>query len=280
MILTLGLGVAFPAHQPGSKLLTFKGVMKSNQRRPSKNSILEQLQDAQFPIECILDIGIHTCTPELMKNFPDLKHYLFEPIQDHFAIIEENYQKFGIDYDLIEVAVSNADGTADLRVSSVLEDQEVTHANFAEEGAAPESLRTVQTLKLDTFVATQNPPAPYLLKIDVDGAEEMILEGAQEALKNCSVLIIEAPRQRLVERAQLVQAAGFELLDVIDFCYYGGYLWQVDLVFINPKFAPTDYVDLLKDGFSIDKWHNFRVPRDKPTKKAKRRLSRLFRKKN
>ncbi len=269
--------------------------MKSSQRHPSKISLLQQLRDAEFPIECVLDVGIHFGTYELMAAFPEKKHYLFEPIEEHFDSIEKVYSDAKIDYELNKVAVSNADGTAQLTVSTVMQGQDVTHARFAQGEAPTETLRTVPTLKLDTFVVEQAPAAPFLLKIDVDGAEEMILEGAQEALKQCSVLILESPRDRLFERMQLAMAAGFELLEIIDLCYYSGYLVQVDLVFINPKYAPADYVDILKGGFSIDKWHNYNPGTKEPTApervesrqtsptdgakpRKKRGLSRLFRK--
>ena len=149
-----------------------------------------------------------------------------------------------------------------------MEGHEITHAVFSQSDTPSEALRSVPTLKLDTFVANQNPPAPFLLKIDVDGAEEMILEGAQEALKKCSVLVLECPRKRVAERIQLLNTAGFELLDIVDFCYYDGYLWQLDLVFINPRFAPPDYVDVLKDGFSIDKWYVYKERQAEPANES------------
>ncbi|MFY2826412.1 FkbM family methyltransferase [Ruegeria sp. MALMAid1280] len=247
--------------------------MKSSQRHPSKISLLHQLRDADFPIECVLDVGIHFGTHELMAAFPEKKHYLFEPIEEHFESIEKVYSGANIDFELNKVAVSNADGTAQLTVSTVVQGQDVTHARFAHSEAPTETLRTVPTLKLDTFVAEQAPAAPFLLKIDVDGAEEMILEGAQEAMKHCSVLILESPRDKIFDRMQLAMAAGFELLDIIDFCYYDGYLVQVDLVLINPKYAPPNFVNIFHGGFTLDKWHQY-----VPSSKKKRRLSRLFRK--
>jgi FkbM family methyltransferase len=282
-------------HQETPTLADLRNIMESNQRNPSKTSILKQLGDTGFPIECVLDVGIHFGTHELMRAFPEKKHYLFEPIEEHFESIEEVYNKSGIDFDLNKVAVSNNDGTAELTVSTVLDGHEVTHARFAEGELPKETLRTVPTLKLDTFVANQAPASPFLLKIDVDGAEEMILEGAQEALESCSILIIEATRDRLFDRMQMAKDAGFELLDIIDFCYYDGFLAQVDLVFVNPKYAPPALTDLFKGGFTIEKWHNY-APRSKkpsilkqvqvaataPQKddepKQKRGLSRLFRK--
>lgn len=251
--------------------------MKSSLRHPSKISLLEQLRDAEFPIECVLDVGIHFGTSELMAAFPEKKHYLFEPIQEHFESIKKIYSGAKIDYELNKVAVSNADGTAQLTVSTVMQGQDVTHARFAHGEAPTETLRTVPTLKLDTFVVEQVPAAPFLLKVDVDGAEEMILEGAQEALKHCSVLILKSPRERIFERMQLAMAAGFELLEIIDLCYYSGYLFQVDLVFINPKYAPTDYVDVLKGGFSIDNWHSYQPTTKEPSTRERSEPSETMR---
>lgn len=215
--------------------------MKSQQRQPSKNSVLQQIRDMEIPVKSVIDVGIHFQTRELMAAFPTQKHYLFEPVADHYDKIEQNYRDAGIDYDLNKVAVSNQDGFADLAVSSIRGTDEVTHSSLTGADSRDQEIRRVPTLKLDTFVAEHMPAAPYLIKIDVDGAEEMVLQGAPKALEDCSILIIEAAVSAVSTRIEMAVAAGFVLLDIVDICYNQGCLWQVDLVFINPKLGTEDW---------------------------------------
>ena len=215
--------------------------MKSQQRQPSKYSVLQQIQDMRIPVKSIIDVGIHFQTRDLMTAFPAQKHYLFEPVADHYDKIEQNYQDAAIDYELNKVAVSNQDGFADLAVSSIRGTGEVTHSSLTGAENRDQEVRRVPTVKLDTFVAEDAPAAPYLIKIDVDGAEEMVLQGAPKALEDCSILIVEAAVSAVAKRIEMAVSAGFVLLDVVDICYNQGCLWQVDLVFINPNFGTEEW---------------------------------------
>lgn len=42
---------------------------------------------------------------------------------------------------------------------------------------------------------------------------------------------------RFVRRATLLDKAGFNLWDIVELCYYGECLWQVDAIFVNRKYG-------------------------------------------
>lgn len=89
-----------------------------------------------------------------------------------------------------------------------------------EPGAALHSLgegensMLLEMVKLDDYVSGHNLPAPDYLKIDTDGNELRILQGATETLKSVRSLQVEveAPDPGDTDIAHLLYAAGFALV--------------------------------------------------------------------
>ena len=74
-------------------------------RFPSKaNSVAHLKSFLNDEIKTVIDVGILTSTIELMRTFRDEKHVLIEPLTEYFALIEENYTKANIDFDLLKIA--------------------------------------------------------------------------------------------------------------------------------------------------------------------------------
>ena len=237
-------------------------------RRPTQADVLSALRELGVPINGILDVGVNSQTQSLKDAFPDLKHYLFEPVKSYWPLIKENYGKF--DYNLYPVALSNADGTAYLASINIY-DQKLNAGGAASHSYVSEKIVTqeeephlidckeIKRMKLDTVMKdVGSSKGPFLLKIDVDGHELPILEGATETLKECSVVIIEATLQNLAERLEFLLGHGFRLFDLVDVSYYAGVLWQVDLVLVsssvveaNPKLRPS----VFEKPFKHELWH-------------------------
>ncbi len=239
----------------------------ANGRRPTMAESLQVLLDHGVDVNGVLDVGILTGTAPLIKVFNDRYHHLFEPVNLHFDQIQRNYRN--VDHTLHHVALSSEDGVAYLSCRSIHRDGKITHAEVVPE---PTDASTVEGFvkceqipksRLDTIMESQADAAPYLLKIDVDGHEMPILHGAEQTLKQCSVVVIEAPLNRVpmplfFERALFLMESGFRLMDIVDFAYYDGILWQVDLVFVR-----EDYVESIPElkpfqhpqfRFSGEKW--------------------------
>lgn len=89
--------------------------------------------------------------------------------------------------------------------------------------------------KLDSFLADYPRPAPYLLKIDIDGHELKVIEGAHLTLQQTSIVIVEAAYAQIAERLNALQYHGFEILDIVEPCYYDDAFWQCDIVMIKPE---------------------------------------------
>ena len=196
-------------------------------------------------------------TYELLRVFPDRHHLLMEPIVEWNDGMKKNYSRAGVAFEIVNAAISDKDGEVNLKISTVSSDKPITHARMAEGKNGEENLRSVPMRSLDSLVAERTLKKPYLLKIDVDGAELSVLAGAQKTLRDCSVVVIETGIANMVERAQAVKSAGFQVFDVVDISYYDGRFVQADMVFVNDKIMSERKLDVYRNGFDIKKWSNY-----------------------
>jgi hypothetical protein len=98
------------------------------------------------------------------------------------------------------------------------------------------STEVVPVQTLDSALSTYNlKDHEYLVKLDVDGLEEKIIEGGDATVRGASFIILEASlgRRNVISRMQLIEGLGFRLFDIADHAYYYSQMSQCDLVFIN-----------------------------------------------
>lgn len=243
---------------------------RDSQRVPTTEDSLRILKDCDIEIGSVLDVGVLTGTAPLIHALPHLPHHLFEPVDLHFGAIEKNYRN--LNHKIHRVALSDEDGEAFVACRSIHNDGKITHAELVERPVTAADLpgfvscTAIPKARLDTIMAQEQPATPFLLKIDVDGHEMSVLRGATETLENTSIVIIEAPLNRVAlphffERSAFLMNAGFHLMDIAELAYYDGVLWQVDLVFVrtdivarNNRLRPFE-----SKGFTFqrDRWYPY-----------------------
>lgn len=224
-------------------------------RRPIKEQCLDLIKSRGIEFNTILDVGILTGTPELIKAFPDRHHVLFEPVIEFEAAIKEAYH--GISYELVNCAISNDDGEVTLETKSVIAGVDISHSSIIEGPAASSSHRTVPMFKLDSFLSNYPRQGPYLLKIDIDGHELKVIEGAHLTLEQTAIVIIEADYASIAERIHALQHHGFEILDLVEPCYYDDAFWQCDIIMIKPDLKRKAFKSI-KDNFELDLYVPYR----------------------
>jgi hypothetical protein len=103
--------------------------------------------------------------------------------------------------------------------------------------------REIDVTTVDALFEDLQIEGPVLLKIDVDGIEIKVLQGAKSVLRHDCVVVIEAamaeanPRfNRIVE---YLSSYGYEVYDIVDPLYRQSdwHLWQVDLIFVKKDSA-------------------------------------------
>ncbi|MCI5141636.1 MAG: FkbM family methyltransferase [Candidatus Electrothrix sp. ATG1] len=114
-------------------------------------------------------------------------------------------------------------------------------------GGAPASqdskdVMEVEMTTIDSACRSLKLKGPFLLKLDTHGIEKSILQGAEQTLSKCAVLIIEAYNYEIREEALLfwelcafLAEKGFRPIDLVDVMHrkHDHSLWQMDLFFIR-----------------------------------------------
>lgn len=217
---------------------------------------LETLSKIGIGVNSIIDVGIQHSTPVLMELFPNLHHYLFEPVEEYFPHIRQNYAN--LKYELVHAAVTDFDGKVSLKTEKKTRGDEISHS-YVVEDETPET-RSVPAIQLDSFFAKKQNAGPFFLKIDVEGPDVpgAILAGAQSVLQNTHAVMIEMTVDKFMERASLLHKAGFDIWDICDLCYYGDCLWQADVVFVRRelKNSNLDLRPMHRPPFQPELWQS------------------------
>ncbi len=215
-------------------------IKGKSMRTPSIVEALKVFNESyQSQIVSVIDVGVLSGTSFLMSEYKGAKHYLFEPVVPHHRLIREGYHRHHIEYELIGAAVSDESGVMYQHLLSSDLSGSITHSQLlpskSPEKFGKQLLDVIETpvVTLDEWFGGVGLAQPYLVKIDVDGIEEKIIDGGRSTLSNASLVIVEAPLVNLVERASKLQALGLRLFDIVGNGYYFDQLQQVDLVFIN-----------------------------------------------
>jgi len=185
----------------------------------------------------IVDVGVAHGTPELYCHFPNCRYLLVEANPEYAPDLESLATR--MDAVVENVFCGQEAGSATLKISS---DASKSSLYEAARDLAVEREIVVPVASLDALVAKHRLEAPYLLKIDVEGAELDVIGGADETLNSTEIVIAEtsvAPRfQGGAELADLVaamKARGFSVFDIVG-CFdfpAPGRLYQADLVFVR-----------------------------------------------
>lgn len=201
--------------------------------RMTKQDSLELLKELGLVPQTVIDVGVQFGTEALFKSFPDAKHVLIEPVKEFAPEIRRVYSGFK-DVEFVWAAASNQPGTSLLSVTSGLKSSNlgVVEGRFW----VKELMREVHVVTLDEVCRERNARSPYLIKIDTDGKDLDVLEGATHILPQTSCIVIESTIYQLSERLRMIEKLGFFLWDIVELGYKKDVLFQMDLIFLHKKF--------------------------------------------
>ncbi len=188
----------------------------------------------------VIDIGCNKgiWSRAARRAFPDAQITAFEP-QTELAEMHQDLvadPKFTLHYK----GVGDFDGTA----TFTLHDRDDSSSfSYSEEEAADEGFSQIamEICKLDTVITSSNHPTPEIVKIDAEGFDLRVIDGAKNTLSKTDVVLIEAaianPRfeNTLLAIAQRMDELGFRLFDITDLnrTPERGVLWLIECVFVR-----------------------------------------------
>jgi FkbM family methyltransferase len=185
-------------------------------------------------IRTVLDVGGHTGESALQFRsiLPEAMIYSFEPLKDCFAELERNVAGRP-NHRAFNVALGDSRGTAEIHRSGYSASSSLLPMADLHKSAYPfsaESTRElIQVETLDSLAPSLKLEPAILMKIDTQGFEKSVLQGAAATLPRIKLIIVETSfgelysgQPRFPEIYRLLETAGFE--------YIGS--WDQ---FLNPK---------------------------------------------
>ena len=191
-------------------------------------SIISSYNQEFCLFDCGADIGLMSA--KFVSAFPEIKKVIsFEPNPISFQYLERNLELLNIEANAMNMGVSNFKGMAELRAPDFDSHDHAAFVVPCEEGDF--EVTTIDDLGL------KNDQAIFL-KIDVEGAELSVIQGAQNTIATADhvVILFEAhPKQ--VRRTQIDPTKIIQLANSINKCE------------IKVMEAPGEKIDLARPFF-------------------------------
>ena len=133
----------------------------------------------------IIDLGgnMGLASMALATQFPKARIIAVEPQPDCVALLKHNVQCLGERAHVWEAAVSDHSGTMRLALAD-------EHYNASLVRSAPKGI-DVRTVTVDEILASEAITVIDIMKIDIEGAEMLILRGSPDWLKKVNLMLIE-----------------------------------------------------------------------------------------
>jgi FkbM family methyltransferase len=183
----------------------------------------------------------------LYDAFPDSKLVLFEPLPVFEADLNELRDRHHAD--IHRVALSREPGEKSLNLnvghptSSSLLELDPKFARYAVHVQAEHHYRP-QTVAVETLDRLNRYEPPFVLKLDVEGAEMAVLEGGRETLRRTDFLITEMSVLRrqteeppFAAMIAFLEECGFELFDIPSLAQAPE---NGQLIYLDAAFVPKD----------------------------------------
>lgn len=200
---------------------------------------LKFFEDSGFPISCVFDIGAHkgSWAQEYHKRFRHAEIILFEANPVHRdALASTGYRCYITLLSDVKKSITffNKGGTGD----SYYKENTNVYADI--EGAK------MQAVTLDDIVRSEQLLSPDFLKIDTQGSEIDILNGAQDVLRGVNFILLECPifeynvgAPQMNEYVRFLEGIGFHPYSLVEIHQLRGLLTQVDILFVRKEILGT-----------------------------------------
>jgi FkbM family methyltransferase len=173
----LKCGLRIKVHDPAEYI--HKEIIENGEYEPEISRLIDSLVD---PEDLCIDIGANVGCHSLQMAFNGALVFAFEPVPRIAASLRRNIaiNRLETRIHIIQEAVGEASYLSDFFVAK--RDDDGSHSLI--EGVLAASVSTIQVYvtTLDDFLTENRLPHPALIKIDVEGAESLVLEGAKSSI--------------------------------------------------------------------------------------------------
>jgi FkbM family methyltransferase len=231
-----------PIKQLVSKSLGRLGYeIKRSDPRPTVGGALRQAMLAGLAPASVMDIGaaLGQFTQTCLSVFPTARYLAVDPLEEHRPTLEALGLKCS-GVSIVMAAAAPKAGTVTLNVhpdfggSSLYREMDI--------GGVNGTPRAVRAVTLDGLAAEFGLAGPFVIKLDVQGAELDVLEGAIKILPAVEYMLLEISLFEFFENGpvladvvKFMRAHGFVAYDAIGPQYrpLDGALSQLDIAFVR-----------------------------------------------
>lgn len=203
-----------------------------------------ELLNSQAPV--IFDVGAHHGEAlRFYKGiFPDATIYCFEPSPTDFAVLERTASDYK-NVNVFNFAIGADAGFGDFYLQDISHLNSLLPVNHNSEDslgyaktARNEQIR-VKIESIDSFCNSLELHKIDLLKIDVQGGEVQVLQGAKNALGNLEALVVEISLYDFYEKEDR-----FTLLKIEEIMATSAMaMWDISKISKNPNSLRTDWFE-------------------------------------
>lgn len=162
------------------------------ERGAENDPIVEDLLSVLKESDVFYDIGAGTggVTCLVKAHSPDTEVVAFEPYPPNVDGLKSNLRLNGFSVDIRQVALSNENGSVEF---SVPQEEKPGLGTGNIHYTTDESYIETQSSRLDDLMRSENLSNPSVVKIDVEGAESLVLEGGRNTFSDpdCRTVYIE-----------------------------------------------------------------------------------------
>jgi FkbM family methyltransferase len=220
--------------------------MQRRCHRQGTRGALDFAKSRGLKASSLIDVGAELGTPAIWSRFPDAAQLLIEPRKECLPALEKHAaacRERGLEVRIENVAVGDVEGVAEFQVAEKGESSSLlTPADKTQAAAVVQ----VPVKTIDGLLQERPLPGPIFLKVDAEGYDLKVLQGAVNTLPLCSMVMVEGtPRERqagacrMSELLNFLEGHGFILFDMISLHYDDEQsLDHFDLMFV-PKGSPV-----------------------------------------
>lgn len=214
---------------------------ESRKIRTSIGESYSLLSGLGFQPKTVIDVGVASGTMELYEAFPYSFFLLIEPLKEYESDLISILNQYRGSYILA------AAGARSGRVTFNVHEDRLDGSSLYKESMGTEADGhevNVQMIRIDDILKDKQLNSPYLIKVDAQGAELDVLEGAQQVLLETEVVVLEVSLFEFLKGAP-------QFFDVVSYMKIHGFvaydiilgfnrpldnaLGQIDIVFVKEK---------------------------------------------
>lgn len=235
----------------GSLAAMFKGALGMaglDVSKASRNPNHTLLGLRQWPIHTIVDVGANSgqFAAHIKRVFPQAKLFCFEPLAEAFAELQGWADRQAGRVEIFNLALGDKEGEARMfrhvehsPSSSLLQTTEICNQLYPQ--TQSQDSVVVKLTTLDAALGSQSLQPEILIKLDTQGYERQVIQGATNVLKKAKACIVEINLFQLYDRqpsfldlAVLLNEHGYRYAGNLEQTYSSaGEVVYVDAVFLK-----------------------------------------------